>query len=287
MKLEGEIKIITGSAFFALIPVAVKFGEASGIYNLIFGRALIAAVLIFIFSRNRKLLLTLNLKKSIILFSWSTLMTCAIIFYFLAIESCGIAVSAALLGIQPILIVLLSVLMLKEKLSGFTLFAVLLTVPGILCLTGINMLNNSPAYTGQLLCLLSALLLALNFMIQKKYLTEYSGKELVFYQSLFQLPFVFPFIFSHPKSVDLNGFAAILMLAVFCTILAYTFIYNGIKEVPGQKVGILQSIEYILPVILGVVFYSESLSMIKAAGIALILLACLLVNFDKKALKSE
>ncbi|MBM3186346.1 MAG: EamA family transporter, partial [Bacteroidetes bacterium] len=124
--MRGEWKIIIGSALFALIPVGVKLAEGAGIYSILAGRLLIAAVVIFIFSKEK--LFQLNKKDIIHLVLWSALMLVAMLCYFQSIRTCGVAISSALLGAQPVLIIIFSVIILREKASWWVSFCALLTV---------------------------------------------------------------------------------------------------------------------------------------------------------------
>ena len=119
-----------------------------------------------------------------------------------------------------------------------------------------------------------ALLISLNFVFKKKYLDGKNALSLVFYQSVFQLPWLIPILFIEQNSFTINAFWAILILGLFATVLSYGFIYDGMRSVSTQKVGILQSIEYVLPVILGVVFFNEHPDTFAYVGIFLILVSC-------------
>jgi drug/metabolite transporter (DMT)-like permease len=99
---------------------------------------------------------------------------------------------------------------------------------------------------------------------------------------VFQLPFLIPFLFMENGSLTVQSVSAVVILAVFCTVLAYTLIYNGIKEVAAQKIGILQSIEYVLPVLIGVIFYKENPTFFIWIGMILIIGSCIAVGLRKE-----
>lgn len=282
MRLSGEAKIIIGAALFALIPVCVVLGKDLSVYSLLFGRLLLGSIILFILSKNRTMFFLLGRKDFLMLFGWSQLMLGAMISYFFSINYSSISVSSALLGTQPIAIILLSALFLKERISWFNSLAALTTIAGILCITGVSEIGNPQFFKGEMLAILSSFLLACNFMFQKKYLSKFSGSELVVFSGVFQLPFLVPFVLMEGGTLTVQSVSAIVILAVACTVLAYTLIYNGIKEVAAQKIGVLQSIEYVLPVIIGVLFYKEEPTLSAWVGIFLILISCIGVGLRKE-----
>jgi drug/metabolite transporter (DMT)-like permease len=204
------------------------------------------------------------------------------VFYFLAIHFAGMAISSALLGLQRVLIVLMSMLLLKERASGPLLIASLLGVAGIFFIIRFEDMAQPNLFWGEIFGLCSALLISLNFVFKKKYLDKRNAHSLVFYQSVFQIPWLIPFLFIEANDFSLNAFWAIIILGLFTTVLSYGFIYDGMKTVSGQKVGILQSIEYILPVILEVLFYGEKTDSFAFIGIFLILISCFIAILPRK-----
>lgn len=279
--MRGEWKIIIGSALFALIPVGVKLAEGAGIYSILAGRLLVAAIVVFLFTKHKRKLFQLHKKEVIHLFFWSALMLVAMLCYFQSIRTCGVAVSSALLGAQPVLIILFSMIILSERANGWMIFCALLTVLGLLFV-------NNPWATfstggwGKLLALCSAAMLALIFIYQKKYLKSIETSQLVFYQSLIQLPLLLPFLLQEEIQFDWSLLYSSLLLGTVCTAAAYFLIYSGVKTVATGKIGILQSVEYVLPVLIGVSFYEEQLSSEIIMGSALILISCILVNVEPK-----
>lgn len=282
MRITGEIKIITGAALFALIPVCVVLGKDLSVYGLLFGRLLIASLILFILHREKKKLFMLKRKQFFMLFGWSQLMLGAMICFFLAINYSSMAVASALLGTQPVIIVFLAAFILKEKITINAFVAALMTLIGIFCITGLRDFSTPNYLIGEILAICSAAFLGLNFILQKKYLTNYSGRELVLYSGVFQLVFLIPLLFVNLGQLTVNSITAIVILAVVCTVLAYSLIYDGIKEVDAQKIGVLQSIEYILPLLFGIVFFKEIPEISVIIGMALIIAACFIVGFRTK-----
>jgi uncharacterized membrane protein len=73
------------------------------------------------------------------------------VFYFLAIKIGRVAISSALLGTQPLLIILLALFILKEKLTFKTILACSFTLIGISLLIDLNTLSFSGSLARQFL----------------------------------------------------------------------------------------------------------------------------------------
>jgi drug/metabolite transporter (DMT)-like permease len=282
VRYEGELKIIGGAAAFALIPVFAILGKDLSVYCLLLGRLIFASLILCILIKNKKEIFNISLKKILFLTFWSLLMLGAMITYFLSIHISGMAVSAAILGIQPLFIVILSGILLKEKISLLTWFSCFICVIGIVLVSGIDGFSNLDSSVGILLAIASALFLSFNFLLKKMYLNDISGINIVFYQCIFQIPFLIPFIFIEPGNLNMDGILASFLLGLICTVVSYVLIYDGIEKVKAQQIGILQSIENVLPVFIGVLFYSEQMNLLSGVGVFLIIGSTIMITLFTK-----
>ena len=282
MKLTGELKIFLGAALFAFIPIGVKMDPTSSLCSLIFGRLLVASIVLCLLNRRCKTFFKLERAEFFHLVVWAGLMLLAMLFYFYAITEIGVAVSSALLGVQPLVLVLMSAFFIGEKISFQAWLACVFTLLGIAFILDLNSFTQKSFGLGQLSALLSAVLLGLVFIYQKKYLLGIGTQKSVFYQCLFQLPILLPLSFIYPPVVSIDYVSSVLVLGVFCTVFSYGLIYAGVKSVAIQKVGILQSVEYVIPVFIGLFFYKELLDWTAVVGVVLILAACVCVKVKVK-----
>lgn len=287
MQLSGEWKIIIGATFFALIPVGVKIGDDLSVYALLFGRLFVASIILYAINKHRKYLFQLKLSELLKLVWWSLIMLSSMISYFLAIRYSGMSVASAILGTQPILIVFMAAIIFKERIHASAMIASVVALIGIFMIIRVDDLFNSNYFLGEMLAIVSAIMASLNFVYKKKYLNEYKSNDLVFYQSLFQLPFLLPFFWLTENVLTLKAIGAVTMLGIMCSVFAYTLIYNGIKTVHPQKIGILQGIEYILPVIIGILFFQERPDWMALTGVFLILISCFIVVGIRKKKTEE
>ncbi|MCJ8291841.1 MAG: DMT family transporter [Crocinitomicaceae bacterium] len=282
MKLRGELKIILGAALFALIPVGLKMDPASGLCSLLFGRLLIASVALFFMNRKNRVFLILRPGELVHLIIWAVLMLVAMLFYFYSIKTVGVAISSALLGVQPLVLVLMSIFFVRETITLQTVISCAFILFGIVCISDLTAFGAGATFLGQAAAILSAISLSCIFIYQKKYLRKIGAQKLTFFQCLFQLPFLLPLLFLYPPELSVNYFGASLILGIGCTVLSYGLIYAGVKSVAVQKIGVLQSIEYVIPVFLGLFLYNEQLSSVAIVGAFAIVAACIFIQVSVK-----
>lgn len=286
--MRGEYKILLGSALFALIPVATLLGSSCGNIILLTGRLSIATLILFLFDQQKKSLFKISVYQWLHLLLFALLMLAAMLLYFLAIPLIGMAKASALLGVQPALLLILGRLFFQEKMTLFNSIVCLVCLIGILLITKTEEGMHTNSLTGIAFTLTAAFCLSLIFLLQKKFLSEFSGTRLVFYQCIFQLPFIAPLILFIPHPVlDARGIYAILLLGIFCTAIAYAFIYNGSKTVGMGKIGILQSVEYVLPALIGFMFFQENITLYTLTGIGCILVSCWLTLTTAERFKNR
>jgi drug/metabolite transporter (DMT)-like permease len=276
--MNGPLKIILGSAFFALIPLSMALSPGSSIHELLLGRLFVAAVLgWFLFRKQIKRGTDSPIRFSI-LFIWSMTMLVAMLAYFKSIQLCGMGLSAMLLGTQPVIIFLLSIFLFSHRIKFISVAAVVLCSVGIvlISLTGKNGADFSLA--GVFLAILSALLLALNFTIKKRFLIGCDSMYLIVIQSIIQIPFVALLVDWSNMEWSVSYVEAILLLGVCCTIIAYRLIYDGITHTESSLIGVYQSTEYVMPMLMGLLFFGENYSMTQWLGCGIILSATLSVE---------
>ena len=255
---------------------------ASGLCSLLFGRLLIASVALFFMNRKNRVFLILRPGELVHLIIWAVLMLVAMLFYFYSIKTVGVAISSALLGVQPLVLVLMSIFFVRETITLQTVISCAFILFGIACISDLTAFGAGANFLGQAAAILSAISLSCIFIYQKKYLRKIGAQKLTFYQCLFQLTFLLPLLFLYPPELSVNYFGASLILGIGCTVLSYGLIYAGVKSVAVQKIGVLQSIEYVIPVFLGLFLYNEQLSSVAIVGAFAIVAACIFIQVSVK-----
>ena len=203
--------------------------------------------------------------------------------YFSAITIMPLSTAAILLYTSPIWIMLMSVLFFREKLNRIKLTALALAFAGCVLVSGIS--GEGLTLTGLLLGLGSGIGYGLYSILGTIALRKYSPYTVTTYTFLFAA--AGSWLVCGPADM-ISKFAAaehLTWLLLFCVLtglvtavipfLAYTL---GLRNVEASKAGILATIEPLVATLVGILFFSESLTLLSGMGIVLILAAVILLN---------
>ena len=287
MPNRGSFKIIIGSILFGLIPLFVRYGTELSIASIALGRAIFASIfaLTYLYFAKEKVSFKTDLITTKTFFhflNWTFFLTLAIVFYFLSIQSGSIALAGVLMGAHPIFVVLFVFLFFKERIRKKTLISCLLSIIGIVLISGFASDQSSTTFLSSMYALGSAFFLGLNFTYYLKYLKGFSAGKLVFYQNVLQIPLLIPFALSSPGTFSTFGFISIGCLGVICTGIAYFLVYSGSQSVKKQYIGVLQIIENVIPILFGVLLFKEVLTYQMILGMVILFASILIISFEGK-----
>ena len=212
--------------------------------------------------------------------------------YFSAITIMPLSTAAILLYTSPIWIMLMSVLFFREKLNRIKLIALVLAFAGCVLVSGIS--GEGLTLTGLLLGLGSGIGYGLYSILGTIALRKYSPYTVTTYTFLFAA--AGSWLACGPADI-ITKFAAadnLTGLLFFCVLtglvtavipfLAYTL---GLRTVEASRAGILATIEPLVATLVGILFFSESLTLISGMGIVLILAAVVLLNRRQQNIQSQ
>ena len=203
--------------------------------------------------------------------------------YFTAINMMSLSTAAILLYTSPIWIMLMSVLFFREKLTGRKLLALGLAFAGCVLVSGIS--GEGITLTGLLIGLGSGLGYGLYSILGTVALRKYSPYTVTTWTFLFAA--AGSWLICGPADM-VSKFAAaenLLSLLLFCGLtalvtavvpfLAYTL---GLRTVEASRAGILATIEPLVATLVGILVFSEPLTLLSGLGILLILSAVVILN---------
>lgn len=203
--------------------------------------------------------------------------------YFTAITMMSLSTAAILLYTSPVWIMLMSVLFFHERLDRRKLAALALALAGCVLVSGIS--GEGMTLTGLLVGLGSGIGYGLYSILGTVALRRYSPYTVTAYT--FILAAAGSWAICRPAdmlSKFLNApdpgflimfcFLTALITAVI-PFLAYTL---GLESVEAGKAGIIATIEPMVATLVGIVVFSESLTIMSGAGILLILSAVVILN---------
>ncbi|MBP5330901.1 MAG: EamA family transporter [Lachnospiraceae bacterium] len=207
--------------------------------------------------------------------------------YFTAITMMSLSTAAILLYTSPVWIMIMSVLFFHEKLNKRKLVALALAFAGCVFVSGISGEGMTPA--GLLVGLGSGIGYGLYSILGTIALRRYSPYTVTTYTFIFAA--IGSWIICWPADMlnKLSDTADIGFLIVFCCLtalitavipfLAYTI---GLESVEASKAGIIATIEPMVATLIGILVFSEQLTIMSGLGILLILSAVVILNLKQK-----
>ncbi len=208
--------------------------------------------------------------------------------YFSAITIMPLSTAAILLYTSPIWIMLMSVLFFREKLNRIKLTALALAFAGCVLVSGIS--GDGLTLTGLLLGLGSGIGYGLYSILGTIALRKYSPYTVTTYTFLFAA--AGSWLVCQPADMisKLSAADHLTGLLLFCVLtglvtavipfLAYTL---GLRTVEASRAGILATVEPLVATLVGILAFSEQLTLLSGLGIVLILAAVILLNRKQHA----
>lgn len=206
--------------------------------------------------------------------------------YFAAITIMPLSTAAILLYTSPIWITLMSALFFHEKMNGRKVMALLLAFGGCVLVSGIS--GEGITFTGLLLGLGSGIGYGLYSILGTVALRKYSPYVVTTYT--FLIAAMGSWVICKPmdmlskfeKADDLTGLIFFCSLTALVTavipFLAYTL---GLRSVEASKAGIIATIEPVVATLVGILCFSETLTILSGMGIVMVLAAVIILNIKQ------
>jgi len=244
-------------------------------------RALISSVILFIFlffTDRQKLMFSL---KDIWMFLGSGVISLTFfsMCYFRTILETGASVAVILLYTSPIFVLLLSLVLFREKITGIKLAALAMTFGGCILVSGILTGEGTMSVKGFFIGLGAGFGYALYSIFSRYALRKYSPLTVTFYTFLFSGLSISPFCsFGHIASaMNPSVVMWVIGIAFFCTVLPYFFYTYGLMRLETGKAAILVAVEPLVGTLMGLCVFAEPVTLLKITGIVLSFAAVILL----------
>ena len=207
--------------------------------------------------------------------------------YFTAITMMSLSTAAILLYTSPIWIMLMSVLFFREKLNARKLIALALAFGGCVLVSGIS--GDGITLTGLLVGLGAGLGYGLYSILGTLALRKYTPYTVTAYTFLFAAAGSWAVCGPADMITKFGAAPDLPRLLLFCCLtalvtavipfLCYTL---GLRTVEASRAGILATVEPLVATLIGILVFSEPLTVLSGLGILLILAAVILLNRKRK-----
>ena len=242
-------RALTGSIFIAL-------------FMLVSGHGLDKKAVL----KNLKLLIPSGIAMA---FNWICL--------FEAYRFTGVAVGTLCYYMAPVIVVILSPVFLKEKLTAINVTSVLAAVVGAVLISGV-VSGSAKSAKGILFGLAAAALYSTVVMINK-FVKNLSPIETTFVQLLTAAVTMIPYILLTEDITtfvyDRRSVIFTLIVGVFHTGIVYMIYFSSVQKIPAQTTAVFSYIDPVTAIILSAVVLGERLDAVQLIGTFLILAATL------------
>lgn len=209
--------------------------------------------------------------------------------YFKTIVLTSLSVASILLYTAPVIVVLLSAFLFKEKLTKKKILCMIVAFAGCVLVTGVLSGGGSGLSAQGILIGLGAGLGYALYSIFGRYAIErgYSSFTISFYTFLFSVIGILPLVDLNELSDRMleSGFSENLLvtggLALVSTVLPYLLYTLGLTHVENGKASIMASVEPVVATLLGIVVFGEKLSAMGGIGMLLVLGSVVMLNLKQ------
>lgn len=283
---KGKFCLFVSAFLYGVMPVLADLAYDGGIngITLTFLRGFISLpvlIVIILISRRQLRLSILQLKRVALLGTIGG--TLPVLTLYLSYNYISTGLATTLHFVYPLIIVLASAVIYKERISRVTLSAVVFVTVGIFMFTDINTVSNT---AGIVLAVLSGVFYSFYVL----YL-DHSGLDrldyivLTFYVMCIISASTLVFgAFTNSLSFDISPASWLLsaVISLMTTLGAMPLFQIGVRAERASTAGILSTIEPVTSVILGAAFLGEPLGTGQLMGGAMILLGVLLTQKHHK-----
>lgn len=282
---NNHIKNVLGlllSAFLVSTSGALGRYIAMPSEVIIWFRAALAMVFLFIFCKIRKDSIQLKSKKHLVPFIVGGIfMGAHWVTYFYALKMANVAIGMLSLYTFPVMVAFLEPLFLKLKFDPMNIVLAILVLLGVYVLSP-EFNIESTTVQGVLFGLLSALCYTIRILILKQYVTQYNGVVLMFYQTVVITVCLSPVLFFMDSSGIQTQWPYILVLAFVTTAIGHSLMVHSLQFFSASTTSIISSAQPIFGILIAFLFLNEIPTINTYVGGGLILATVLIESVRSK-----
>jgi len=201
--------------------------------------------------------------------------------------------ASVIMVVVPILVLIMSAFILKEKITSLKIIGIILGLSGALVLTlyGKSTVSSDNILLGNFLVFINAVSFSIYFVIIKQLTNKYHPFTFIKWLFLFGLIMVTPFGFNEVCEIDLNTFEPYTYFSVGFVIIAATFgtyLLNplALRELKASTVSTFLYFQPVIAGVFAIMMGSDSLSATKVIAAILIFIGVYLVSKPNKSVKA-
>jgi drug/metabolite transporter (DMT)-like permease len=266
IQLNVAVLMWGGTAMFAK-------GIALPVAHIICLRSLIgAAALVAVLVWRRKSLKPSGSRHYVLMLALGLLLCAHWLTYFKALKVSTAAVAILALHTYPVITAIIEPFLFSERLRKSDILLAIAVFIGILIMT--PRLSLSDATTqGIVLGVISGLFFMTRNLLTRKYVHQYSGSVLMFWQMLITGGVLVPVLFIAPTAWTPGTSGLLLLLGVVFTALPHTLFSASFKNLSAKTVGIIATLLPFYGAVFGYLIHDETLALRTLVGGTIVLIA--------------
>ncbi len=268
---KGTLYALIGAFGLGAVTTQAKlvYADGSNAMTLMFWRFVISVIIIGAMLLIRRQSFVLEKPWRFSAFMLGLIWSGSMIFYLKSVETISVSLAVLILYSYPILVLLVSMISGKTRVSGFTIGVFLLAFAGIALMLGGG--NISANTTGILFAFLAACGAAYTFISGSHVASKINPVALTFWVNATGLILIMSLIpnqFQMPAS--LSGLV-FLGGATLCYVVAILGQFQALAVIPAAKAAFIFNLEPFVSIMLAVTILNESLSITQWAGAVIVL----------------
>lgn len=275
--MKAYIKYVTAMLIFGSVGIFVKNISLSSVDTVVCRTIVATLYLLFVMVLYRKTFDFDKIKKnSFPLLLSGVALGLNWLFLFIAYKNTSVSMATILYYCAPVMVIILSPMVLKEKLSFYKLLGIGLSLLGIILVnSGGNVGQGS--FLGMVSGFAAAFFYAL-LILFNKFIKDMSSLETTVIQLIIATIILLPYaLYSHNGSwaIAKGDIIPVLVLGVIHTGTACLLYFSAMKDISGQSIALISYIDPLSALCFSMIFLNENLTMLQGLGAGLILFGAL------------
>lgn len=205
--------------------------------------------------------------------------------YFYTISKCSISIAAFLLYTAPVIVMILSVLILKEKMNISKSISLIMACVGLAFITGVIGYAKLVQTRIIIIGIGAGFGYAMYSIFGKLLVSKYNAYTITTYTfivaSIGISPLISP-VSIVKKTIDFSAIYNDIGVSILCTVLPFLLYTKALEKEDSGKASIIATVEPIVATIIGVAIYNEKITVSKLVGILLIIFSIVVLNIKVK-----
>ena len=273
--MTPQLKNILAMAAFGTIAIFVR-GVALPSMEIAFWRGVIALAVLWLIRTllYKKNLARISARQKALLFLSGMAVGLNWALLFMAYEHTSVAVATLAYYFAPVLVIVLTPLLFRERMTLFQIFCFAMATLGLVLVIGTGSAGGSDNLRGILYGLGAASFYA-GVVLMNKFVREGDGLERTMLQFAGAVTLLFVILLFRGGfqigAASVSSIVNLLIIGVFHTGLCYWLYFSSIKDLPGQQTAILSYVDPFVAILVSTLFFREPILPAQAVGAVLIL----------------